>query len=64
MDLPAGFLAGLAQDPEEPVAVRIILKDGLAPVAPVHDVVDRTGILDSQFARHDPDPGKTNNVCQ
>jgi len=40
MDLPAGFLAGLAQGLEESVAVRIILKDGLAPVAPVQDVGD------------------------
>ena len=33
--------------------IHIILEDRLAPIAAIHQVVDRAGILDSQFARHD-----------
>jgi hypothetical protein len=35
------------------LAIRIILKDRLTPVAAIQDVINRAGILDSQLAGHD-----------
>jgi hypothetical protein len=52
MHLPPRFLAGLAQRFQKTLAVPVISEDRLLPVAPVHDVVDRAGILDAQFSRH------------
>ena len=42
----------LAQRLDETLAIRVILEDRLAPVAAIHDVVNRAGILDSEFASH------------
>ena len=50
--LPAGFLAGLSQRFEEILSIHIIYENVLAPVAPIHDVVNRAGILDSHRAWH------------
>src|SRR4026209_1667715 len=52
MDLPAGFLARLAQCFEEAVAVLIIAKDRFSPVATIHQVVDGTWKLNSQWSWH------------
>jgi hypothetical protein len=45
---------GLADDPQLRGAVRIVLVDGLPPVAAGGDVVDGAGELDAQGARHGP----------
>jgi hypothetical protein len=50
---PAGLGACLAQCLNKGLAIRVIQEDQLAPVAAIQDVVDRTGILDSQLAGHD-----------
>ncbi len=52
MHLPAGFLSGLAERLQKPPPIFIVLEDRLAPVSPVHEVIDRSRILHSQFARH------------
>ena len=62
VDLPACFLASLAQGLEKSTTVVIILKDGLAAVAPIHDVVDGTGLLNSQFAPFPP-PSRRRAGC-
>lgn len=53
VNLPAGLGARLGKGFDKALAVRIVEEDRLAPVAAIHDVVDRTGILDSQLAGHD-----------
>src|SRR5579859_4804083 len=45
MDLPIGFLAGLAQCFQEQLAVFVRAENWLLMVAPIHDVVDGAGIL-------------------
>jgi len=47
MHLPAGLFAGLPQRLKEPVAILVVLEDGVATVATVHNVIDRTGILNA-----------------
>jgi len=64
MDLPACFLTSLAQGFEKSGAVLVIHENGFPPVAPIHDVVNRTGILDSQFARHDQQIAEVCQLCQ
>ena len=49
----ARFGASLAQGFNEALPIRIIKEDWFAPVAAIHDVIDRAGIFDSQLARHD-----------
>lgn len=39
--------------------IHIVLENGLAPVAAIHQVVDRAGMLHSQFARHDREVTRT-----
>jgi hypothetical protein len=51
---PKAFGAVSAQHRfDEALAIRIVPEDRLAPVAAIQDVVDRTGMLDSQLAGHD-----------
>ena len=50
VNLPARLGANLAQRLNEALAIRIIHKDQLAPVSAIHDVINRTSILDSQLA--------------
>lgn len=52
MHLPAGLLAGLGEGFEEIVAVHVIQENFSPPVPPAHDVVQGTGILNAQLARH------------
>jgi hypothetical protein len=42
----------LAEGLHQPAAVLVIGENVLAPIPPVHHVVNRTGILQSQFAGH------------
>jgi hypothetical protein len=52
VDLPIGFFAGLAEGFEEQLAVFGAAEDLLLMVAAIHDVVDGSGILDSDFSGH------------
>jgi len=52
MHLPAGFLAGFGQRSEKVLSIDIIHEDVLAPVAPIHDVINRSRILDSHHSWH------------
>ena len=46
-DLPTGLGARLGQRQDEAIAIRIVEENRLTTVAPIHNVVDRTRILDS-----------------
>ena len=52
MDLPAGLGARLAQGLDEALPMRLVLEKRFAPATAIHDVLDLTGILDSQLAGH------------
>ena len=52
VNLPARLGANLAQRLDEALAIRIIHGDQFAPVTAIHDVVNRTSLLDSQLAGH------------
>src|ERR1017187_8814318 len=54
MNLPAGFVARFAESFQKTLPILIVLENRLSPVSPVHDVIDRSRILHSQFARHAP----------
>ena len=49
VNLPARLCASLAQRVDETLAIRIIHEDPLAPVTAIHDVINRTDLLDSQL---------------
>jgi hypothetical protein len=59
MNFPRGFGTGLAERFDETTAVQLVLEDGFAAVAAIHDVVDRAGIFDAQFAGHAGRPWNT-----
>jgi len=51
---PASRLgAGFRRRGQQRLPVRVLAENGLAPVAPIHHVINRSGILNSQLARHD-----------
>src|SRR5260370_39698703 len=50
VDLPVGFCAGLAQRLEEPLPIQIVVENGFASIAAIHDVVDGARISDAQLA--------------
>ncbi len=52
MHLPLRLLAGLGQRCQQSLPILIIPEDRLLPVATVHHVVDRPGVLDAQFSGH------------
>jgi hypothetical protein len=55
VNLPTRLSANLAQRLNEALAIRIIHEDPLAPVTTIHDVINRTSVLDPQLAGH---PGR------
>jgi hypothetical protein len=57
MDLPVGF-AGLTESLQEQLAVFGAEEDLLLMVAAIHDVVDGTGIVDSDFSGHGSEDGR------
>src|SRR5437899_9843061 len=53
MDVPAGLHTGFSQRLEPLLPILIITKDVLPPVPSVHNVVDRSWILNAQFSGHE-----------
>ena len=45
MHLPARFDARFIERAEEPLAIFVILEDGLAPISPIHEVINRARIF-------------------
>ena len=52
MDLPTGFFAYFSKRFQEAFAVEVIQKDGLTPVAAIHDMVNCAWVLESKFSGH------------
>jgi hypothetical protein len=53
MDREARLPARLGQGLDEIVAISLVQEDRLAPVAPAHDVINRSCIFHAHLARHD-----------
>ena len=53
MNLQARLGASLTQGLDETLATRVVVEDGFASVAAIHDVINRAGIFDSDLARHE-----------
>jgi hypothetical protein len=49
---PERFLARALQGAEKQFVIRFPVENGFAPVTPTHHVIECSGILDSEFARH------------
>jgi hypothetical protein len=56
--LPGGLPASLRQRIQEKLPLRLILEDNLAPVTPVHHVMERPRIFHPQLSRHGTKLGK------
>jgi hypothetical protein len=54
MHLPAALLAGGAQGREKALSIQMVPKNLFTPIAPAHQVIDCSLVLDSQLARHRP----------
>ena len=52
MHPPAGALAGVGQGPKKEQVIFLIVKNRLPQVSPRHDVIKRTGRLDSKTPSH------------
>ena len=52
MNLPVGLGAGLFERGNKPVAVTVVPDNIVALIAAVQNVVDGSGVLDAQLARH------------
>jgi hypothetical protein len=53
VDLKVGLVAGLRQRLQKVLPVHVIVEDVLAAVAPAHDMIDGTGIFDSNLPWHE-----------
>jgi hypothetical protein len=49
---PVGFGARLAKSFQKTMPVGVTVENRLAPVAPVHDMVERSGVSDAQLPGH------------
>jgi len=52
VNLPAGFLARLRQRFEKILPIHVVHENVLAPIAPIHEMVNGAGVLDAQLAWH------------
>ena len=64
MNLAAGFAARFAEGFQKTPAILIVLENRLAPIPPVHHVIDRTRIFHSELARHTRQIAQTGGNCQ
>jgi hypothetical protein len=52
MHLPARFLARLTQCAKKSAAILVIMKNSLTMIPSIHEMIHRTGVLDSEFSSH------------
>ena len=64
MNLPAGLLTRMSEREEELLAIQIVLEDGLAVIAAIHDVVNRSRIFDAQLTGHARGFTNPHDLCQ
>jgi hypothetical protein len=49
---PVRFLASLVEGLQKQFPILVILKDPTPPVAAIHDMVNRPGVLNAQLSSH------------
>jgi hypothetical protein len=54
---PIGLQAGLVEGAEEQLVIDIVAEDSFASISSVHDVVNRSRILEAQLASHESERG-------
>ena len=64
MKLPAGLLTRCTQGLEKTFSIQIVPKNLLTPIAPAHQMINSTLVLNSQLARHRQVLMQTSNLCQ
>jgi len=52
MHLPRSLGTGFRQRLDEAPPIQVVLEDGFAAVAAIHDVIDGAGVLDAKLAGH------------
>ena len=52
VNLPAGFGAGFGEGRQKALPIQVVVVNRFAPVPAIHDMVNRPGILNPQFAAH------------
>jgi hypothetical protein len=57
VDQPIGLHAGLVEGAEEQLVIHIVAEDGFASIPSIHDVVDRSGVLEPQLTSHTENDG-------
>jgi len=53
MHLPSGLEENFPKGLNKPFPIRIVLKDRLLPVAPIHDMINRSCVFDSKISGND-----------
>jgi hypothetical protein len=61
---PIGLDAGLVECAEEQLVINIIAEYGFTAISSIHDVVDRSGVLDAQLTSHRYCFGRTGGSCK
>ena len=51
---PVGFGAGFGEGRQKAPPIQVVVVNRLAPVPAIHDMVNRPGLWQSEFARHAP----------
>ena len=64
MHPPAGFEARFSEGLQKSLPIRVAAENGFAPVTPIHDMIDRPGILDTQLAGHGEERSESQEKCQ
>ena len=64
VNLPVRLGTDFAQSGEKPFAVKIIVKNWLAPVAAIHHMINRTGIFDAQLSWHTDQLNLPTQACK
>src|SRR5947208_3526150 len=64
VDLPVGFGAALPQGPQEESPICVVAKNGFATISAIHEVIDGSGIFDSELARHQQVLSNRSTLCQ
>jgi hypothetical protein len=61
---PLSFGASLANSFQKTLPISLVAENRLAPVAPIHDMVDRSGVLDAQLTGHPATLTSLGVLCQ
>jgi hypothetical protein len=64
VNLPVGLRARLGQLGEKQLPIRVVAEDRFPPVAAIHHVINRAGILNAELACYVSKSGRTKEMSQ